>query len=276
MADTLQKVHKVQLAMALEVKRICEKHNIDYFIIAGTLLGAVRHHGFIPWDDDLDIGMLRVDFEKFVDISGTELRQDYFLQTWDTDNAFGLPIAKIRKMGTTYIERNASKSKMNCGIYIDIFPFDNVPEKKMSKELQNLKTYLLKRIILIKTGYELWEDNQLTKKIIYKALHVVTKPVSLKKLKQMLNKVMIGTSESKSESIVTFGGSYGYRRESIKRSWVENLSIIRFENYELSCPKFYIDYLEYFYGDYLTPPPEEKRYNRHRVIEISFGDENND
>ena len=156
MSDLMKKVHKVQLEMALEVKRICQNNNIKYFIIAGTLLGSVRHGGFIPWDDDLDIGMLREDYDRFIKIAQKEIGEEYFLQTWDTDSGFALPIAKIRKNGTKFIEQNSSKSELHNGIYIDIFPFDNVPDSDFKKKLQNIVTYILKRFILIKQGYEVW------------------------------------------------------------------------------------------------------------------------
>ena len=90
----LESVHKVQLEIANEVKRICDKYNIKYFMIAGTLLGAVRHKGFIPWDDDLDIGMLRNDYNRFIKLAAKDLKEIYYLETWYTSSGYGLPYAK--------------------------------------------------------------------------------------------------------------------------------------------------------------------------------------
>ena len=272
MNNLMEQVHKLQLEMALEVKRICLKHNIKYFIIAGTLLGAVRHKGFIPWDDDLDIGMLREEYEKFVSIAQNELGVSYFLQTWDTDSGFALPCAKIRKNGTKFIEENSSKAHLHNGIFIDIFPFDNVPESTLKKKIQNYQTYILKRIILDKQGYEVWEKQEFFKKSIYKLVKIMTKPISLWRIKSILYEKMTRFNNQKSDSVVTFGGTYGYWRETIRKSWANNLVTLKFEGYEFSCPRDYSDYLSYFYGEYMTPPPEDKRYNRHKIIKIEFGD----
>ncbi len=266
----MERVHKVQLEMALEVKRICEKHQINYSLIAGTLLGAVRHKGFIPWDDDLDIGMLRKDYDKFVAVAKTELKDEYFLQTWETDPGFALPIAKLRKNGTRFIEHNSSKSDLHNGVYIDIFPFDNVPSSISRQKHQNRATYILKRILLIKLKYEVWEENEKLKKFIYKAVNLITKLLTIGQVKKMLYKQQIKYNSHDSEYVVTFGGAYGYWKESIKKSWMTNLTSIQFEKHELSCFKAYKDYLTYFYGDYMTPPPENKRKGRHKIIRIEF------
>lgn len=274
MDSLMKRVHKVQLDMALEVKKICEKYDIKYFIIAGTLLGAVRHKGFIPWDDDLDIGMIREDYEKFIDVAKEELKEEYFLQTWDTDSNFGLPIAKLRKNGTKFIEENSSKTNSNNGIYIDIFPFDNVPMNTVRKKIHSNKIYVLKRIILIKLSYELWGKQDVLKKNIYKFLKLISKPLTLKSVKKLLYREMVKYNICKTDNVVAAGGAYGYCKESIKREWVDNLSNIIFEDYELACPKKHISYLKYFYGDYMKLPPEDKRYNRHNIINIEFEEDN--
>ena len=273
MNELMNQVHKVQLEMALEVKRICQKHDINYFIIAGTLLGAVRHSGFIPWDDDLDIGMLRDEYEKFINVAKAELREEYFLQTWNTDSSFALPIAKVRKKGTKFIEKNSSKANLHNGIYIDIFPFDNVPNSTSNQKVQNWITYILKRVIIVKQGYEIWEEQEYFKRFIYKSLDLITKPLPVYKVKGVLYKEMTKYNSSKTEDVVAIGGSYGYWKESIKRKWVDSLTTINFDSYELSCPNEYIKYLEYFYGEYMTLPPEDKRYGRHKILEIEFEEE---
>ena len=113
------------LDLMITLDGICRKENISYSLHGGTLLGAVRENGFIPWDDDMDIGMLRADYEKFLNVAKEKLNKKYFLQTWDTDEKFALPFAKIRLNGTKYIEHNSKNVDIHNGIYIDIFPYDN-------------------------------------------------------------------------------------------------------------------------------------------------------
>ena len=270
MQELLNDIHNIQLEMALEVKRICDKYNIKYSIIAGTLLGAVRHKGFIPWDDDLDIGMLREEYDRFIEVCKKELDDKYFLQTWDTDKDFPLPIAKLRKNGTRYVEKNSSKSNHHKGIYIDIFPFDNVPESTIKRKVQNIVTYILKRMLLIKKNYILWEDNEKLKRIIYKIVFIVSSLFPDYLIKDTLYRVMTMYNDRKTNKVVTFGGAYGYNKETINRQWLENNKPIIFENVEFSAPCDYEGYLTYFYGDYMSPPPENKRYNRHNIIEVRF------
>jgi lipopolysaccharide cholinephosphotransferase len=273
MINQLEKIHQIQLEMALEVKRICKKHNIKYIIIAGTLLGAVRHKGFIPWDDDLDIGMVRSEYERFIEICKKELKDGYFLQTWESDSGFASPIAKIRKNGTRFVEKNSSAASLHKGIYIDIFPFDNIPTGRLKQLIQNSSTYILKRMLLIRMNYKVWQDNEFVKSILYKALKVLSSILSVNQIKKILNKNMTAHNNHYSEKVVTFGGSYGYKKESIKKEWLDNLKEIDFENEKLSAPANYIEYLTYFYGDFMTPPPENKRFNRHNIIDISFEEE---
>lgn len=101
---TLRKLQLLELKVLLEFKRICEKHQIQYFLMWGTLLGAVRHQGFIPWDDDIDVGMLRSEYVKFLAICNEELSQDFFLQTFESDKTYVNSFAKLRLNGTEYPE----------------------------------------------------------------------------------------------------------------------------------------------------------------------------
>lgn len=273
MDNILDKVHMIQLEMAIEVKNICKKHNIKYAIIAGTLLGAVRHKGFIPWDDDLDIGMLRNDYERFIKVCQHELRNDYFLQTWESDPGFALPFAKIRKNGTRFIEKNSSAANLHCGIYIDIFPFDNVPKSRFQQSLAEDATYILKRMLLIKMKYIVWKDTELLKKVIYKTFKLFSLFFSNNHIKRKLYKLMTKSNNLITEKVVAFGGAYGYKKESIKRVWLEKLMEIDFESEKLSAPADNIDYLTYFYGDYMTPLLENERFNRHYIIDIGFEEE---
>lgn len=268
----MKKVHQIQLELALEIKRICEKNGINYALIAGTMLGAVRHKGFIPWDDDMDIGLLRNDYEKLLDACKRDLGSSYFLQTWDTDSGFALPFAKLRKNGTIFIEQNTGKSGLHSGIYIDIFPYDNVPDGKLQKMRHSSKAYVLKRIMLMKKGYEIWEDGEKMKAFIYKMLALFTKPFSEKTIQRMFLRNITQYNLKESEFVVAFGGSYVYRKESIRKKWLVERADILFEGCNFSAPQDAHGYLSYFYGDYMTPPPEEARHNRHKIIRIDTGD----
>lgn len=268
--DTLRKVQLLQKDMAYFVKKICEKHNIQYFLIAGTLLGAVRHKGFIPWDDDLDIGMLRKDFEKFIEIFDECSNQKYHLQTWDTEENFALPIAKIRLNNTLYVEKNSLDLNINQGIYIDILPFDNIPDSIFLQKKQDIKTYILKRLLLIKLNYTLWEDNESYKKKVYSVLKIFTNILSVNKLKVTLYKEMVKYNSIDTYKVVTFGGSYGYQKESICKSYFEEIDYFKFENIEFTSFSSYEKYLTHLYGDFTKLPPKEKRYNRHNILKVEF------
>ena len=128
---------KVMLEILMEIHKICVDNNITYWLEAGTLLGAVRHRGFIPWDDDCDVSMPRKDYEKFLLIAQNKLPEDMFLQTKETDSEYPLSWAKIRKSGTLLIEKGESgKENYHHGIFVDIFPYDNYKSADIIKKLQ--------------------------------------------------------------------------------------------------------------------------------------------
>lgn len=119
--ELLRKVQLTQLEIAKEIRRVCEENDIPYFLTCGTLLGAVRHQGFIPWDDDMDVGMLRENYEKFCRIAPEKLKPEYCWQSWYTDPNYALPFGKVRKRGTLYLEAKSHRLEEN-GFYVDIFP----------------------------------------------------------------------------------------------------------------------------------------------------------
>ena len=124
MNNDLNELKRIELEMLKTFIKICKKHNFMYFLVGGTCLGSVRHGGFIPWDDDIDVGMPRSDYNKFIKIASEELPGNMFLQTFFTDEQYPCAFAKIRNNDTTFIEKGLRKSNINHGIYIDIFPLD--------------------------------------------------------------------------------------------------------------------------------------------------------
>lgn len=144
-----EQLRQLQLAehkMLCDFAKICDKHNLTYFLDFGTLLGAVRHQGFIPWDDDVDVTMPVEDYKKFLKIAQEELGDEYFLQTSDTDIDFHYSFAKIRKNGTTFFRKQFKEWNVHQGVWIDIFPIVNVNSKmdfKIKKNIIKICNYIL-------------------------------------------------------------------------------------------------------------------------------------
>ncbi|HPJ66362.1 MAG TPA: LicD family protein [Desulfobacteraceae bacterium] len=267
--EILRKLHNLQLKIAIEIKRICDKNGIKYFIIAGTLLGAVRHGGFIPWDDDFDIGILRRDYNKFLEACKSELSDYFYLQTWDTDPEYPFSYGKIRLKGTRIIESFSEKANIHNGIFVDIFPFDNVPNKRVQKLIQGLAYFSCKRLLWIKKGMGQNMKKNRINACRYYLFKILSQFFNYNSIKKFYETTQIRYNDKESNEVVT-DGSYNYRQESLPKKWLDNLEMIPFETEEFYAFKDRIDYLTYFYGDFLKLPPTEKR-NRHLVQDVDFG-----
>ena len=144
----------------LAVDKVCKEHNLRYYIMAGTMLGAVRHKGFIPWDDDLDIGMPRADYDLLMANAKEWLPEPYEAVCAENDKEYPLPFAKVQDANTTLIER--MHLKYLGGVYIDIFPLDGVPESRMAQRMHFAKYEFYKRVLYLihrdpyKHGKEVW------------------------------------------------------------------------------------------------------------------------
>jgi len=143
----VKKIQAVALDILIEIDRICEKNNIEYTLACGTALGAIRHQGFIPWDDDLDIGMTRENYKKFLIALKEDLGNDYYYHCFETDHRYNvlIPSMKVRKKGTYILERN-SLLKHHCdgdGLFVDVFIYDHISERKWVNAIFRCWMYLL-------------------------------------------------------------------------------------------------------------------------------------
>lgn len=134
--STLRRLQLVELDILEVVADVCERHGIRWFLDRGTALGAVRHKGFIPWDDDVDVGMLREDYERFLQIAEKELPNGYSLHTPDNTPHYAPLFAKVYKDGTEFWSREISESKCEQGIFVDIFPYDTMSTDEVDQKRQ--------------------------------------------------------------------------------------------------------------------------------------------
>lgn len=259
-----EQVKKIQIEALSNLINFFTDNDIKYFAIAGTLLGSVRHQGFIPWDDDIDIALPREEYEKFITLFSKKYNKVegslYFLQNWDTDSQFAMPFSKLRVNNTIFKEKVTRNVDFHHGIYIDIFPFDNVHTFKTKNLLQNKGGSILHKFILIKSNYEL------INKHVHKFLRILLTPISKRLLIHTFLKLTINSNKYADKMVCT-GGSYGFSKEIVMKKWFSKATSLRFESLNLKCPYYYHEYLNNLYGDYSTFPPIHERYNRHSIVE---------
>lgn len=235
---------------------ICNKHGIKYFVQGGTLLGTVRHGGFIPWDDDVDVSLPRVEYERFLAIAQSELPDYYFLQTNDTDPEYPNNFAKIRDSRTTFIETSARNLNINHGAYIDIFPLDNYPSGFEAKVYELRKKLLTWRI---NKAFYLPHMS-----LISKLVTIVTM-ILFPSLKGAIEKrERLFKSVKPTDRVVNNSGAW-LDKEIIPKEWVQNSVEMEFEGIRVNVSDKYDEWLTYVYGDYMSLPPENERVGHHYV-----------
>ena len=237
-----------------EVIRICDKNDIKYILAEGTLLGAVRHKGFIPWDDDLDIIMPREDYEKFKKVVATELDENYFFQDYRSDLEYPSFFAKVRCNKTTFIEKGYRKlKKMNHGTFLDIFVADGY--HPCFKNTLRLKFVRFCRSVLL---YQKVCD---VNKILQKIARIFPRNFLFKLVEKTLKAM---NAEKNNDRF--FVGNNGF----LPIDTFENLKEQPFETLMATIPANYDKVLSNLYGDYMQLPPIEHRIPRHMTKWISL------
>lgn len=240
----LEEAKKVMLDILLEFDSICKRNNLVYWLDFGTLLGAVRHEGFIPWDDDLDVSMPRDDYNKFLVIAQKELSEKYFLQNKNTDKNIFIHFSKIRDNNSLYIEKHEidTNIKYHQGIYIDIFPVNYIKPSVMKKVSYSFIKQCIKLV-----------SNR------YISIDILANP-----LISFLN-----VYHKANNTYVVRGPEMMTNELKIYKENLFPLSKQKFEGHEFYVPKELDRYLKLFYGDdYMTLPPEHKRKTHAYSIEI--------
>lgn len=243
------------------IDEFCEENNIKYYLTGGTLLGAIRHNGFIPWDDDIDIAMFRDDYEKFVKLY--KENEDFKLLHYSTEPQYYYQFSKVIAKKTILIEENLMPN-MNLGAYIDVFPIDfggNDIEKAYKINSVLLRPWKLLNTIKLMDEKK---KRNIFKQSIVKTAKIITHPISWNFVVKKIDEVSQKYNNIKNSkycgvfSVLTYG-----KKEIMETVWYKERIKHNFENELFYIPKEYEKILQHFYGDYMKMPPEDKRISHH-------------
>lgn len=265
--DVIRKLQKAELMVLKDVAMICEDNGLKYYLIGGTLLGAIRHQGFIPWDDDIDIVMFRDDYDKLFDIMNRDYRDKYFVQRFETDPNYSRYIMKIRLNGTKHVENRVSDVAMNHGIYIDIFPIDYL---KNAGLVTHIRGGVLRALFAYKNVKH--SQNRYTgiKRIASYPVLLLTKIIPEKIINKWFDDVCVVDNKKNCSYVTNFASHFKWKKQMYPREYFDDGVYLNFEGTQFKAPKEYIKILERLYGDYMKLPPENKRV-AHNIVEVDFG-----
>lgn len=270
--EELGRLQEALYATLSEVDRICRKHGIRYFVTGGTAVGAYFWQKILPWDDDVDVGMMRPDYERFAQIAQEEMGDKFFLQTPETEPHTPFYFMKVRMNGSRFSEATFKHIKMHQGIYVDIFPFDKVPKQKWLERLQNKIVFFFNGLFI---ATEIWQWKHcgkcdipeprkrgwlpcfftrllitlLSKRLIYKIMYRVQTMFNGKNLPLCKNII------TKSERVPI---------KDIKQSQIVTLGPL-----QVSAPRDLLLYLNNHYGSVRKDIPDEMKVS-HRPEELVF------
>lgn len=255
--ETLRKVQLTQLDIFKQVQKVAQANGIAVFLAYGTLLGAVRHRGFIPWDDDIDLFVLREDYDRLMSLLAAELEAPYWLQSYDTDPGYWQGFAKVRKSGTVYKEQATGRlDDSKCGIWIDIFPLDGAGRSGG----WGLK---LRKLLVETMGFSL--QKRLLKRPLscfsrrYLPLMLLWRPIPIRVLKRWQVRIARRHSRKPTKWLACFLGTDRIEKETFRAQWFSEAAQLPFEDVLCDVPHAYDELLTHVYGDYMTPPPPEAR-----------------
>lgn len=266
--ELLAKIHKVTLYILLAFDKVCRDNNLTYFLDSGTALGAVRHGGFIPWDDDADVGMPRKDYERFLEIGQEKLSKEFFIQTRETDPAYNRNAAKLRLNGTIFEEIDDLQNG-HKGIFIDIFPFDNIPRNNILANIDLTISRVL--FYIVRSWYETGKSPSLFRRLIVTMFIKRFSEVHINHINDLYVRYCRKYEDCKTSKITCYYWCMSqYKTYTFKTSKMFPVKEIIFEGHPLKIAQDYDYYLKKMYGDYMTPVSSNKRV-LHLKGKIDFG-----
>lgn len=265
MDDVLRTLQLTQLEILKVFDAFCREHDLKYSLYAGSLLGAVRHQGFIPWDDDLDVCMDRGDYDRFLELWQQNPVEGYVLQNKENSKYFDQSFTKLRKDHTTFLQDEWEIGNHHTGIFLDVFPIDRIPNGKRNRAVFKARCMvyqLLTREFVPPKGNALV---RLGSAVILKCVPKTNRPRLRKKLLKNITKYNENPTLER-----IFIETVGSLRKTYAPDLADRFVKLPFEDGEFWCFEGWHDHLRAMFGDYMTPPPESERAWQHHPIIIDF------
>lgn len=281
-ADNNSELRKLQLTILDIIKlfaQICEKHHLRYFMVGGTMLGAIRHKGFIPWDDDVDMGMPRPDYEKFLKIVKKELPQGYSFLNYKSNKEYKRYFSRIVNNNVEIYNASNTKEIVE-NAWLDIFPYDGMPKSKLGQKVHFWYTTGWRLLYHMSCFDELVNLNRPGRpgyqQAIINFLHVTKLGHNLntKKLMRRIEKNLCKYDYDKSDTLVSFFGAY-MTKEIIDKSLLGKLTYYQFEDTKFLGAQHYDAFLTHFYGNWKKPPSDTQK-DKHNIKKIVYKDSSKD
>lgn len=274
--ETLHKLQKVQKEILKDVLEVCEQNGIDVFAVFGSALGVIRHQGFIPWDDDIDIAMLRKDFNKFKKVARKELANKYEFLTPETNNNYATTVVHFQKKGTKFVSWDTKDCDYVQGICIDIFVYDHLADTKFGRKMQYLLTWFLGRLLYLSgTATPVIPYSGILKVALSTACLFIRKILHIFKISPLkIYGWFQWVSQKNNKKHTKYYSAFEPPKPWVNvmtREDIYPLQKRKFEDFYINVPNNVNKHLELVFGDYMTLPPVEKRKN-HRPYLIDFGD----
>ena len=267
-------LQKKQLELLKEFIRVCDKHNLTYFLVGGSCLGAARHQGFIPWDDDIDVGMPREDFDKYVELQKEYEGTPYFIQTWKSDPHYTYNYAKLRDSNTTYIENFFYKHQINHGVWIDIFPIDGFAYKfdKPRERYAHLVSAIWRQSFISyfpqmrrKFSKGTWFTD-----LFINLFAILTWPFDINHWRRKHTEKLLTKVPFKDAEVAGNMCGINKKKEAMDKAIYLETTKLPFEDIEVCVPKEYDRYLTLLYNDWRKLPPKEKQVGHHHDKGLSL------
>lgn len=283
--EQLNQLHDVLIGIVDDIMKLCSEKNLTCFLSGGTALGAIRHKGFIPWDDDVDLNITRESYEKFVPLFRNKYSDKYWIHTPEDNPEFGLSICRIRKKGTIVKTREDLIDDSEAGAYVDLFIVENVFNNSILRTIQGILSMLTKVCLSCRRYYR--DRKIMCKTLEYdKTLQKVSRNrliigfmssfLSVQRWNKINNAVFSMCKDNKSEFVSIPAGKWHFFGEMYKREMFCKMKYMNFEGREFPVCVGMDEYMRILYGDYyMEIPPEEKR-EKHMCWLFDLGDDNNE